>query len=344
VRSAVLTGKREIKVLETNDILSKDGSVVIEVTRAGICGSDIHNWELGLPENLIMGHEFCGIVLDPGARGDLKIGDKITALPISPCGACSACLSGNHQYCPNTWTNAVGLSLTNPGAYALKTSVRPDLAIKIPNSISDDEIAMVEPVAVGLHAIHLANIKIGDNVLVIGAGIIGDICAMFAKMNGASYVAISETNEKRGKKAVKLNCADEWFNAKNDDFLKKVKRVCPFGYDVVIDCSGNSNAVTSSLSCVKANGTVVMVGVSVSNISIPSSLIVMQELNIKGAIAYTVKEFVKCIELIRDKKIDVLKFVDDIVSLDEVQKSFERLTKGDDAAIKILIDPKKQTI
>ena len=101
-------------------------NVIIEISKAGICGSDIHNWDLGAPVGLVLGHEFSGVVVDPGSRSDLKKGDRVTALPISPCDKCPACLSGNHQYCPETWIKAVGISLTTPGGYAEMTSVRPD--------------------------------------------------------------------------------------------------------------------------------------------------------------------------------------------------------------------------
>lgn len=332
---------KQLEVTEIDEPISVDGSVVIDVKKAGICGSDIHYWDIGNPETLVMGHEFCGVVTDPGSRKDLKIGDRVTALPISPCGNCPACLSGNVQYCSETWNKAVGFSLTNPGAYAEKTSIRPDMVIKVPKRITDSEVAMVEPTAVALHAVNLANIKIGDKVLVIGAGIIGAISAMFAKMNGASYVAISETNEKRGKKAVKLNCANEWFDAKDDNFMANSKKKCPNGYDVVIECCGNSAAVATALASVKNGGTVILVGVSLGAINYPSILNVMHELTVKGAIAYTKEEFEQCIDLMASKKIDMLKFVDDIVSLEKTQEAFERLTSGDDSAIKILIDPNK---
>ncbi len=341
MKCVAIKGKQKLELTEIGEPKSKDGSVVIDVKKAGICGSDIHYWDMGLPEHLVMGHEFCGIVTNPGSRKDLKIGDRVTGLPVSPCGKCSACLSGNPQYCPETWTYAVGLSLTNPGAYAESTSVRPDLVIKVPNTITDAEVAMVEPTAVALHAVNLADIKIGAKVLVIGAGVIGDLCAMLAKLNGASYVAVSETNEKRGKKAVQLKCADEYFDAKSQTFATDVRRECPYGYDVVLDCSGVSAAVTTALTTVKPNGTVVMVGVSLDSITIPSSVLVTRELRVLGAIAYTYDEFVECIKLMESRTIDVLKFIDDIVGLKDVQASFERLTSGTDNAIKILIDPNK---
>ncbi|MBE6148544.1 MAG: hypothetical protein E7167_03520 [Firmicutes bacterium] len=341
MKSAAIKSKKLIVTKEIPEPVSTKGSVVIDVKKAGICGSDIHNWDLGLPEGLVMGHEFSGIVTDPGARKDLKIGDRVTALPISPCRQCPACESGNYQYCPQTWTYAVGLSLDNPGAYAPKCAIRPDMVVKVPDSINDNEVAMIEPAAVALHAIRLADLEVGNKVLVIGAGVIGDLCALFAKLNGASYVAISETNSKRGEKSVKLNCADEWFDAKDANFMQKVLKECPYGYDVVVDCSGNSAAVTTALATARPNGCVVLVGVATENISIPSALLVTRELKVYGAIAYTVQEFRDCIDLIYRKRINVEQFVDDIVSIDEVQNSFERLTCGTDDAIKILIDPNK---
>lgn len=341
MRCVALKDKRLLSPAMITDPVSKNGSVVIEVKKAGICGSDIHYWDVGQPQTLVMGHEFCGTVIDPGSRTDLKIGDRVTALPISPCGKCEACLSNNPQYCPETWNKAVGLSLTNPGAYAEKTSLSPDLTIKVPDNVSDEEGAMVEPMAVGHHAVNLANIKEGDNVLVVGAGIIGQMCAMLAKKKGAGYVAIAETNPLRGEKAVRLGSADEFFNAKDENYLEKVKAHNPYGFDVVLDCCGNSIAVTNEIICAKPNGTVVLVGVSLESITIPSALVVTKELKMYGAIAYTKKEFEECLNMISNKEVEVKKFIDDIVTLNDVQKSFERLTSGNDDAIKILIDPHK---
>ena len=336
-----LKGPKEFEITELPEPVSKNGNVIVDVKKCGICGSDIHNWVVGEPKGLVMGHEFCGIVTDPGSRGDLKVGDRVTALPISPCGHCSACETGNPQYCKDTWTNALGLSLTNPGALAPKTSIRPDMVLKVPDSMSDEEVAMVEPTAVGLHAVNLANIKIGDNVLVIGAGIIGLVSAMFAKKAGASMVAVSETNMARAKKAVSLQVADKYYDATSENMINEVLKDTNEGYDVVIECCGNAKAVTSALMNVKPGGTVVLVGVATSAINIPTAVAVTKELTVKGAIAYTKKEFQTCITLIANKQIEVMKFVDDIVSLEEVQKSYERLTSGNDDAIKILVDPNK---
>ena len=340
MKAAQLDDVKKFKIVDIEKP-KEDGKVIIEVLKTGICGSDIHNWDAGSPKGLIMGHEFTGKVVNPATRVDLKVGDRVTALPISPCGHCEACETGNPQYCNETWSHAVGLSLDNPGGLTSTIAVRPDMVMKLPDNVSDEEGAMVEPTAVGLHAIHLADIKVGDNVLVVGGGIIGLVSAMFAKLEGAQYVAISETNEARGEKSVKLNVADEWFNAKDENFLKNILTKVPGGFDKVIDCSGNTKAVESELLTIKPGGTMVLVGVSPKPIEFASVLAVMKELTIKGAIGYTKEEFKDCINLIADKKINVIKFVDDIMTLTETQKAYERLTSGTDSAVKIMIDPNK---
>lgn len=341
MKSVAIKGVKEFEIKEIEEPISKNGEVLIDVKKTGICGSDIHYWVAGAPVGLVMGHEYCGIVTNPGSREDLKVGDRVTALPISPCGQCHACLTGNPQYCLETWTNATGLSLTNPGGLAPKMAIRPDMVIKVPDNITDEEVAMVEPTAVGLHAIHLADIKVGAKVLVIGGGIIGLVSAMFAKKEGASYVAISETNAARGEKSVNLKVADAWLDAKDENFMKKVLEITEDGFDIVIDCCGNTPAVSSAISAVRPGGTVVLVGVSLEPITIPSVLAVMHEIDLKGAIAYTKEEFETCIDLMANKQIDVLKFVDEIVGLDDVQASYEKLTSGTSDAVKILVDPNK---
>ena len=339
MKCVAISGVKSL-VLKNMDVpVSKNGSVVIEVKSAGICGSDIHNWDMGAPVGLVMGHEFAGTVVDPGSRTDLVKGDRVTGLPISPCGKCEACRSGNVQYCSETWSEAVGLALTNPGGFAEYTSCRPDMVRKIPGNVSFDAACMVEPSAVSLHAVNLADIKIGDDVLIVGGGIIGLMAAEFAKMAGAGYVAILETNKKRGKKAVSYGKVDEYYDALKGDTIPKLLTKTNGGFDTVIECCGNAPAVTEALMAVKPGGTVVLVGVSAVPINIPLVMGVMKEVNLKGAIAYTEDEFDNCIKMIANKKINVTKYIDALVPLEKAQESFERLTSGNDSAVKIVFKP-----
>lgn len=339
MKCVAISGVKSLVMKDMEVPVSVDGSVVIEVKSAGICGSDIHNWDMGMPHGLVMGHEFAGVVVDPGSRLDLEKGDRVTGLPISPCGKCEACHSGNVQYCADTWSEAVGLALTNPGAFAEYTSCRPDMVRKIPGNVSFDAACMVEPSAVSLHAVNLADIKIGDDVLIVGGGIIGLMAAEFAKMAGASYVAMLETNKKRGRKAVSYGKVNEYYDALKEDTIPTLMTKTNGGFDTVIECCGNASAVSEALMAVKPGGTVVLVGVSATPINIPMVVGVMKEVNIKGAIAYTIEEFESCIKMIADKRINVTKYIDDTISLDKAQGAFERLTNGRDSAVKIIFKP-----
>ena len=341
MKAVAIKGVRQFEIKDIPEPKSDGKKVIIEVSKTGICGSDIHYWVNGEPKGLVMGHEFAGVVVDPGDRLDLVKGDRVTALPISPCGECEACRNGDVQFCPKTWNEAVGLSIDNPGGLTSKIAIRSDMVIKVPDNVTDEEVAMVEPLAVGLHAAHLGRIAVGDDVLVIGAGIIGLASAEFAKKEGASYVAITETNKARGEKAVDLGVADEYYDATDKDLVEKLMAKTNGGFDVVIECVGIGAAVNSAISMVKPGGIVVLVGVATDAVPTYTVMAVMKELVVQGAIAYTYNEFKSCIDLISRKQVDVLKFVDDIVPLERVQEAYERLTSGTDAAVKILVDPSK---
>ena len=334
-----IKGPKDMQIATIKKPISIDGSVVVRVKACGICGSDLHYFEMGQPLELIMGHEFSGVVVDPGSRKDLKIGDRVTGLPISPCGECEACKSGNPQYCPNTWTNAVGLALTNSGGYAEYLSCRADMVRKLPDKVTFYGATLVEPSAVSLNAVNLADVKVGDNVLIIGGGIIGLMAAEFAKLNGASYIALMETNMKRGKKALKYGKVNEIFNATDKDVVNKALKKSKGGFDKVIECCGNQYAVSEAIGTARPGGTIVLVGVSMQNISIPMVGTVMKEVTMQGAIAYTEKEFDDCIMLIEKKIIDVEKYIDAKIGLEKVNDACHELTSGGTDKIKIVIKP-----
>ena len=334
-----IKGEKRLEIATIKKPVSKNGSVIIRVKACGICGSDLHYFEAGEPLELIMGHEFAGEVVDPGDRSDLKVGDRVTGLPISPCLECEACKTGNVQYCVKTWQDAVGLSLTNSGGLAEYLSCRSDMVKKIPDKVTFQDATLVEPSAVSLHAINLANIKVGDKVLIIGGGIIGLMAAEFAKLNGASYIALMETNMKRARKALKYGAINEIFNASDSNVISKALKKTNGGYDKVIECCGNQYAVSEAIMSVKPGGTIVLVGVSMTPISVPMVASVMREVTMKGAIAYTEAEFETCIELIEKKIINVHKYIDKRVNLEKVQEAYLDLISGKTDNIKIIVKP-----
>jgi len=346
MKCVAINGPKKLVVENRDAKVGKPGYILIDVIKAGICGSDLHYFQSGLPKGLVMGHEFSGIVIDNGGSKEFKEGDRVTALPISPCRECTECKQKEIQICSKTWENAIGLSLDNPGAFGGRVLVREDMVRHLPDNVSYESGAMVEPASVAFRAVNISGVKKGDSVLVIGGGIIGLLSALFFKLRGASYVALTETNPLRGKKAVSLGVADEYFNALDPDVIKKLmsKTKEGEGFDVVADCVGNSPALTSAITYTKPNGNLILVGISLGNVSIPLVNAVLKEINIKGSIAYSKEEFDMVIKLLSANKINLEKFVDDVVTLDDLQNAFERLTSGSDAAVKILVDPNKSKI
>ncbi len=341
MKSVVLKNIKNLVVCDAENPPKAGDEVVVKVLKAGICGSDLHYFESFAIPNLVMGHEFCGEVVYPGCRTDLKAGDRVTALPISPCNTCDACKSKNVQYCKSTWSDALGLSLSHPGAFSEYLHVRSDMVIKVPDNVTNEEAAMVEPAAVSLHAVNLAKINENSKVLVVGAGIIGMLSLLFAKKMGAKMVAVSEANEERGNMAVKFNLADKFYDVKKEDTIANMLKDTEGGFDVVIECCGNSPAVTSSIVTVKEGGTIVLVGVSLKPIEVPTALIVTKELKVLGAIAYTYEEFNDVINMLANKEISLKEFITDTVSLEGVNEAFGRLISGKSKDIKILVDPSK---
>lgn len=346
MKCVVISGPKKLVIENREPKEGKQGYILIDVIKAGICGSDIHYWVSGNPKGLVMGHEFSGIVIDNGGSKKFKEGDRVTALPISPCMKCKECQKGEIQICEHTWEEAIGLSLDNPGGFGGRVLVREDMVRHLPDNVTYESGAMVEPAAVALRAANISGLKKGDRALVIGGGIIGLLTAMFLKLKGASYVALTETNPKRGEKAVRLGVANEWFNALDEKITEKLmsKTETGNGFDVVCDCVGNSPALSSAISYTRPDGNLVMVGISLGAVNVPLVNATLKEINIKGSIAYKAIEFDAVIRLLAEKKINLEKFADDVVTLDDVQGAFERLTSGSDAAVKILIDPNKHKI
>jgi threonine dehydrogenase-like Zn-dependent dehydrogenase len=338
MRAVVIQGKRQLSVVETGTPKVDGEKVLIKISDAGICGSDLHAWEHGGMVGLIMGHELAGTVVDSGALKDsLKIGDRVTALPANPCGQCDPCRSGKTHLCVNALAACPGL--TAPGAYAEFFASRPDMVRKLPDTISNTEAAMIEPTAVALHALRLAGVRPGDKVLVTGGGIIGLLSASWARIAGASYIALSEVNPLRGANALKMGDVDEVFDARDPDLAKKMVSASGGGFDQVIECSSVAPAFKLAIQTLKACGRLMVVGVSYAPVPIPTMYFLLHELEAKGCFGYTPGEFDMCIALMGKKIIKTERFVSSTVGLDGVQEAFERLTAGDNPDVKIIVRP-----
>ncbi len=334
MRAATIAGKKQLVVKEVEKPRAENGKVLIKITNVGICGSDLHLWEKGDRLGLIMGHEFAGIVEDPGARRDLKVGDRVTALPITNCGVCPSCQQGRIDECAN---RLVGIYA--PGAYTEYLAVRPDMVRKLPENVSELEGAMTEPTAVALHAVRLAGVRPGDKVLVTGGGIIGLLCAAWARIAGAGYIALTELNPARRENALKAGDADEVFDPADQELAKKLEEASHSGFDHAFECAAAPAAITTAIQALRKEGKLILLGVSYSPTPIPTLPVLLKELELKGSFGYLPSEFDLAIELMAKKVINTERFVSKIISLGEIQEAFETLANGKGGEVKIIIRP-----
>ncbi|MEO0033076.1 MAG: hypothetical protein RIS94_2834, partial [Pseudomonadota bacterium] len=205
MRAAVMQGlHKPLKIETIADPVPGEGDVVVKVGRCGICGSDLHMTEdpaYGQGPGSVLGHEFAGEVVELG-RGveGLAKGDLVSVIPLKSCGHCHACQTGAVQWCER-----FGLQ---GGGYAEYAVTRPNQCIRLPKSASLADGAIVEPLAVALHGVVLSKMRIGDRVLVLGAGPIGLAVAFWARRHGAGRVVMQDLAEFQRERALQMGAHD----------------------------------------------------------------------------------------------------------------------------------------
>lgn len=283
-RVAVLRRVGEIAIEERPMPEPEAGEVLVEVRSVGVCGSDVHYYEHGrigsfvVEQPLVLGHEASGVVVavGPGVAAE-RVGDRVAMEPGIPCGRCRSCRRGVYNLCPD-----VRFFATPPidGAFSRYVTLPADLAHPIPDSLSDDAGALIEPLAVAVAAGRKAGIEPGDRVLVTGAGPIGVLCAQVARARGAADIVVADINDDRLAQARKLG-ADRTVNTREES-LGGVGEV-----DVLLECTGVEPVVADGIRAVGPAGRVVLVGMGAREDStIPVATVQSRELVVTGVFRY----------------------------------------------------------
>lgn len=315
------------------------GEVVIRVAACGVCGSDLHATDEGVflqEPGTVLGHEFSGDVV---ASGDdsVAIGARVTAVPVNPCGECRDCREGYTMLCAqNKITGLAGQAV--PGAYAEYVKVPARYVVPLPDGVTYEEGAMVEPLAVGLHAVNKAGIAVGDRVLVIGAGPIGLSVTSFAKIAGAGQVVVSERAPARLTAATAFG-ADAVIDAgATPDIGAAFAEIAGGPPDVIFDCVGVPGMIQSAINLSRARGTIVVVGVCMKeDVQIPINAI-LKELKIRYILGYQEQDFARVLGFLQSGRVKPAPMVTDRVSLKALPDAFEGLRQPGDQ-IKLMILP-----
>ncbi len=335
MKAAVLRGLRDIVCEEVPDPQPGPGEVLIKVRYCGICGSDIHGYREGLfPPGTVMGHEFSGDVVEVGSGVEnISVGEKATVNPANPCGECRWCRNGRYSLCPAGMAAGIGLSDWS-GGLAEYVRAGASQVWKLPANVSHRQGAVIEPLAVALHAVRVSGVSLGQSVLVMGAGAIGLLVMQLARRAGAAKVVVAEVAENRLEAAEKLG-ADRVFNPLKDE-LRHVKKEIPEGPDIVFECSGAEQAMNDALRLVIRGGKIMMVGMSIKPVSLSHVHILQKELTLQAALSYS-DDFKFAIPLVADGSVDVDTLVTNVVPLADVKEAFDEQVKAENS-IKVLIE------
>ena len=335
MKAALLEEKEILRVGEVPEPDPGPGEAVVKVKYCGICGSDVHYFYSDLlPAGSIMGHEFCGTIerLGEGVK-DRQVGDRVLIYPFSPCGGCYWCRKGEEHLCPQALKQCYGIGL--PGAYAEYVRVRSSSLIRIPDGMSDQEAALVEPLAVGLRAVRLSGVRPGDVVTILGAGPIGLVTLLWTRQAGPKAIYVSEMSHQRTATALRLG-ADRVFDPAQEDPKIEIHNLNKIGPDIVFECAGVASTLQHAADIIRAGGKIVLVGLSLEPVQIEPFSWIGKEIALKASLGYSVDEFALTVDLLRQKRVDVEPLVTDIVGLGDLPEVFHAL-KRPTTQIKVLL-------
>ena len=260
MKAAVLYGPGDIRIEERAIPRPEPDEVLIKVHACGVCGTDdaLNRGEYPGAYPVIIGHEFAGEIAAVGSRvAKFKVGDRVTADPNRVCHGCFFCHAGEEHLCDNLQSMGVHIDGAN-AEYCVMTESN---VYPIGAALSFEEAAFSEPLACAIHGTDLAQISVGDTVLVIGAGGMGNLITQCVKNSGAANIIVSELIAERRAKAME-NGATHVFDPRSCDISEELKKIKPVGADVVIEVAGNSQAQASCPALARKGGTIVYFGCS----------------------------------------------------------------------------------
>lgn len=310
------------------------GEVVLAVEACGICGSDLHVVDALPMEGTVLGHEFCGSVVEvgPGVEG-WSVGDRAAGLSLATCGQCVACRTGRPRKC--LAARMVGMEL--PGAYAEHVALPAHDLVRLPDALDPRHGALVEPLAVALHAVERADLQIGEHALVLGGGPVGLAVALWLRQLGAREVVVSDPVAHRRQLALAVG-ASATIDPTAEEVDGAFAALTGAPPSLVVECVGVPGLLQHATDVAAVDGRVVIAGVCMSSEPLVPFIPMMKELDLRFAFYYRLADFETTVDLIARQRIDPLPLVTDEISLDDVPERFEAL-KHPTEECKVLIRP-----
>ncbi|MFF2852003.1 alcohol dehydrogenase catalytic domain-containing protein [Streptomyces sp. NPDC058001] len=322
---------------------------VVEVSWCGVCGTDLHEFLegphmiregphplTGAAPPLALGHELSGTVVALGAEvPGIAVGDRVAADPCWRCGVCYWCVRGEYHLCPRG--GSVGLA--SPGAFAERVTVPLAGLVRLPDHVGDEMAALAEPLAVGLHAVSRAEVRPGDNVLVVGGGPIGVAVVLAARLAGAAGLYVSEPLAERRAMLRDFGVTEAFDPGESDVRREVFVRTGRVGPDVVIDATGVPRLAAQAVATVRRGGRVVLAGVGHGTVAFDMGQLVFYERAVLGTLGYH-HDIPRVIGLMSAGRLDASSLITGRFSLSDGAGVFEALAADRASHLKVLLTPK----
>ncbi|WP_199619462.1 NAD(P)-dependent alcohol dehydrogenase [Paenibacillus alkalitolerans] len=343
MKAAIMYNTREIKIEELPVPQIGPDEVLIKVVAVGICGSDLHYYSHGrigkyvVDKPFILGHECSGDIAAVGSDvRQLKAGDRVAVEPGVTCGHCGACKEGRYNLCPD-----VEFLATPPydGAFVQYIKVRQDFVFKIPDGLSYEEAALIEPFSVGIHAAARTKLQPGSTIAIMGMGPVGLTAVAAAKAYGAAAIIVTDLEPLRLEAAKQMG-ATHVINIREQDPLAEINRITSGkGVDVAWETAGNPKALQSALGSLRRGGKLAIVGLPAQDV-IPLNVpfIADNEVDIYGIFRYA-NTYPKGIHFLSSGIVDANKLITDKYPLEHTQEAMERALIHKSECLKVVVYP-----
>lgn len=341
--TSVLYGIDDLRLEQRPIPVPKDDEVLLEMDCVGICGSDVHylvNGRIGdfiVKKPMVIGHEGAGIVSKVGAKvKNLKVGDRVAIEPGYGCRVCEYCKGGTYNLCPDMIFCATPPYDGNLTRYFAHPA---DFCYKLPDHVTMEEGALLEPLSVGVHACRRAEVGLGSNVLILGAGPIGLVSLIVAKAMGAGKVLVSDLLQNRLDVAKELG-ADETLvfpkNTPETELVKLIHKSLGCAPDITIDCTGAEATARLAILSTKSGGVGVVVGMGAPEVKVPLINALSREVDIRCVFRYC-NDYPFALSLVASGKTNVKRLITHHFNIEETAEAFNTTRHGLGGAIKVII-------
>lgn len=342
MKALLLSDYRKLEITDFPDPVPGPGEVLVRVAACGICGSDVHGYDGSSGRRIppiVMGHEAAGTVATLGKGvNSFSVGERVTFDSTVYCGSCAPCRRGEVNLCDRRQVLGVSCGdYRRSGAFAEYVVVPERILYRLPDNLSFSEAAMLEAVAVALHAVSLAPIREGDCALVVGAGTIGLLLQQALRVAGCSRVFVTDVDTTRLELSKSLGATAVLPSGPeiNERILALTEGA---GVDIAVEAVGLNPTVNLAISSVRKGGTVVLVGNVTPQVALPLQKVVTRQIRLQGSAA-SAGEYPRAIELMSSGAIRVKPIISAVAPLSEGPQWFERLYAREPNLMKVVLTP-----